>query len=70
MPWLGNMQSAFGTDEPIGNTMRVEEDWYIQIGTPEPKADSPQITTVIAPAQTLDGCRSTSQRPITIVIPP
>lgn len=55
MPWLGAVQSVTGADDAIGNTMRVEEDWYIQIGTPEPEADSPQITTVIAPAWTLDG---------------
>lgn len=55
MPWLGAVQSVIGADGAIGNTMRIEEDWYIQIGTPEPEADSPQITTVIAPAWTLDG---------------
>lgn len=55
MPWLGSVKSALGADEAVGNTMRIEEDWYIQIGTPEPEADSPQITTVIAPAWTLEG---------------
>lgn len=55
MPWLGTMQPAFGVDEAIGNTMRIEEDWYVKLGTPDPDSDSPQITTCIAPACTLSG---------------
>lgn len=42
-------------DESTGNTIRVEEDWYVKIGTPEPEADSPQISTVMAPSWTLWG---------------
>lgn len=52
--------SLLGVGQPAlaagyGNVMRVEEDWYIKIGTPEPAADSPQITTVIAPAWNTTG---------------
>lgn len=53
MSWLGDAQTAFA--DSIGNTMRVEEDWYVKIGTPDPASDSPQITTVIAPSWTLWG---------------
>lgn len=38
-----------------GQTVRVEEDWYVKIGTPSPNEDSPQISTVIAPSWTLWG---------------
>ena len=55
MPWLGSVQPVIGADEAIGNTMRIEEDWYIKIGAPDPEADSPQITTVLAPSWSLDG---------------
>lgn len=37
------------------HTMRIEEDWYVQIGTPSPVEDSPQITTVLSPSWTLNG---------------
>ena len=50
MSLLGVGQAA--TADGDGNVTRVEEDWYIKIGTPEPIADSPQITTVIAPSWT------------------
>ncbi len=33
-----------------GNIIRVEEDWYVKIGIPDPQKDSPQITTVLAPS--------------------
>lgn len=39
-------------DESNGNTIRVEEDWYVKLGTPEPATDSPQITTVMSPSWT------------------
>ena len=47
--------SLLGDTNPViadgyGNTIRVEEDWYVKVGTPEPIADSPQITTVMAPS--------------------
>lgn len=54
IPWLNTVPSAFA-DESTGQTMRIEEDWYIKIGTPDPDYDSPQITTVIAPSWTLWG---------------
>ena len=51
---LGSANPAHG-DTSENDTLRVEEDWYIQIGTPEPAEDSPQITTVICPSWTLWG---------------
>ncbi len=57
MSWLGAVQPAIGEgdDGSLGNTVRVEEDWYVKIGTPDPDSDSPQISTVIAPSWTLSG---------------
>lgn len=52
---LGVVPSILGEEVSTGNTIRVEEDWYVQIGTPEPVADSPQISTVMAPSWTLVG---------------
>ncbi len=49
MTLLGTAPSAVG-DWVNGPTIRVEEDWFIKIGTPEPAADSPQITTVMCPS--------------------
>ncbi len=51
----GVIPSILGQDGATGNTIRVEEDWYVKIGTPEPEADSPQISTVIAPSWSLWG---------------
>lgn len=53
MSWQGAIQPAFA--DAIGNTIRVEEDWYVKIGTPDPDSDSPQITSVMAPGWTLSG---------------
>ncbi|MFM9963259.1 MAG: hypothetical protein ACKV2Q_18780 [Planctomycetaceae bacterium] len=55
--WLGGVQSTIGASEAdsLGNTIRIEEDWYVKIGTPDPESDSPQITSVIAPSWTLTG---------------
>jgi hypothetical protein len=55
MSWLGAIQPVLADDEATGNTIRVEEDWYVKIGVPDPDLDSPQITTVIAPGFTLIG---------------
>ena len=57
MSWLGSVQPAIGDgdDDSHGNTTRIEEDWYVKIGTPDPDSDSPQITSVIAPSWTLAG---------------
>lgn len=52
---LGIIPSILGEEVATGNTVRVEEDWYVKIGTPEPGADSPQISTVIAPSWWLGG---------------
>ncbi len=53
---LESVPSILGQEAgATGNTVRVEEDWYVKIGTPEPEADSPQISTVIAPSWTLWG---------------
>ena len=54
MSWLGTAPNLIA-DESNGRTTRVEEDWYVKIGTPDPDYDSPQITTVIAPSWTLSG---------------
>ncbi len=57
MSWLGSVQPAIGVGDvdSLGNTTRIEEDWYVKIGTPDPDSDSPQITSVIAPSWTLSG---------------
>ena len=59
LSWLGSVQPAIGDhdddDDDHGHTTRVEEDWYVKIGTPDPDTDSPQITSVIAPSWTLSG---------------
>ena len=52
---LGVVPSLLGQEAAVGNTVRVEEDWYVKLGTPEPEADSPQVSTVIAPSWTLWG---------------
>ena len=53
MSWLGAVQPALA--DATGNTVRIEEDWYVKIGTPDPYSDSPQITSVIAPSWSLWG---------------
>lgn len=35
--------------------IRVEEDWVVEIGTPDPLIDAPQIVTTISPFSSLDG---------------
>ncbi|MFM9962144.1 MAG: hypothetical protein ACKV2Q_13065 [Planctomycetaceae bacterium] len=55
LSWLGTVRSALGDDDSHGNTVRIEEDWYIKIGTPDPASDSPQITSVMSPSWTLTG---------------
>jgi hypothetical protein len=45
---LQNAKPALA-DEVSSNVTRVEEDWYIKIGTPAPEEDAPQITSVISP---------------------
>ena len=42
-------------DDSDRNIVRVEEDWFLKIGTPDPETDSPQISTVLAPSWTLRG---------------
>ena len=37
-----------------GPVVRVEEDWEVVIGVPEPDEDAPQIVTVISPYNSLD----------------
>ena len=48
-------QSKAKADWSNGQTVRVEEDWHVRIGTPSPSEDSPQISTVMAPSWTLWG---------------
>ena len=45
---LQNAKPACAADLSA-NVLRVEEDWYVKIGTPAPEEDSPQITTVLTP---------------------
>ncbi len=52
-PLLGRVKPALAEGE--GNVIRVEEDWYVKIGVPEPGEDSPQITTVLAPSWATSG---------------
>jgi hypothetical protein len=55
LSWAGAVQPVIGDEEHNGHTIRIEEDWYVKIGTPDPDSDSPQITSVIAPSWTLNG---------------
>ncbi len=55
LSWMGAVQPVIGDEEHNGHTMRIEEDWYVKIGTPDPDSDSPQITSVITPSWTLTG---------------
>ena len=55
---IGHVQPAFADNDGNngnGNLTRIEEDWYVKIGTPDPNSDAPQITSVIAPSWTLGG---------------
>ena len=52
-PWLNRAEHARADDN--GHIIRVEEDWYMKIGVPEPGEDSPQITTVMAPSWSTSG---------------
>lgn len=58
MSWM-NQADPVVADGFFGNNdsdiVRVEEDWYVKVGTPSPADDSPQITTVISPSWTLWG---------------
>ena len=53
MSWLAAARPAIADGN--SDTVRVEEDWYIKIGTPDPDCDSPQITTVMSPAWNTPG---------------
>ena len=35
--------------------IRIEEDWEVEIGTPEPAGNAPQIINVFSPRQSLSG---------------
>lgn len=48
---LAAPESAAGDDLPV---VRVEEDWHVELGTPSPEDNSPQIVTVISPVSTLE----------------
>lgn len=50
---LGFANTAVGqTAAPV---VRIEEDWRVEIGTPDPDCDSPQIITVMSPTGSIDG---------------
>lgn len=42
-------------DEPVPAYDRIEEDWEIVVGLPDPETHAPQIINVISPTGTLDG---------------
>lgn len=44
-----------GTAQAAGEIVRVEEDWRIEMGTPDWTVNAPQITTVMAPSGSLAG---------------
>ena len=52
---LGVVPSLLGEDAAFEKTVRIEEDWSLQIGVPDPETDSPQISTVLAPSWSLCG---------------
>ena len=45
--------AVFGQDGSA--IVRIEEDWELVVGEPEPNLVAPQVTCVMAPTQTLDG---------------
>lgn len=40
--------------DSVSPITRIEEDWQIDVGTPSPNENAPEITTVISPRGTLD----------------
>ncbi len=43
-------QTGFGSNQPQGPPItRVEEDWQITVGTPDPDLNAPQVTMVMSP---------------------
>ncbi len=45
-----------GDDGP--DILRVEEDWYILVGDPDPDVDAPQIVSIFGPENPLTGIHS------------
>lgn len=45
--WIGTAEAA--------TIVRVEEDWRVEIGTPDPLTNAPQVTTVMSPSSSLKG---------------
>ena len=43
--------------EPV-SVMKVEEDWELEIGIPDPDVDGPQVLSVIAPECSIDECHA------------
>ena len=48
-------RSAFVAGNDGAQTVRIEEDWEVEIGTPEPAGNAPQIINVFSPRQSLNG---------------
>jgi len=44
---------------PAQTIVRVEEDWEMVVGEPDPTADAPQVTCVISPQGNVDGIYAT-----------
>jgi hypothetical protein len=52
----GSRSRAVASEGP--DIMRIEEDWYILIGDPDPEVDAPQIVTIFGPQNPLTGIHS------------
>ncbi len=46
---------AEGAAAEPGPVVRIEEDWSIEIGVPDPSENAPQIITVLSPTDSLNG---------------
>jgi hypothetical protein len=56
LTWMAVMNVAAVVDaEEQAAAIRVEEDWELVVGDPDPEATAPQVTCVISPVEGLDG---------------
>lgn len=51
--------SSVAMAQTAPTVVRVEEDWELVVGTPDPDSDGPQVTAVISPFGNLDSLYST-----------
>jgi len=47
--------SAMAPCQTLPTIVRVEQDWELQVGTPSPQTDAPQIVCVISPTENVEG---------------